>query len=117
MSDHPEIPRVEFHGDGHSMNVEEAVERFRAMLTDYAEQMTASGFPNWGFALEVELRPCDCEETLEGFDDACPLHGDPDGEALYPLPEWCSTNSCEDERCHRCFPRKGCTKHEKCRHA
>jgi hypothetical protein len=37
-----------------------------------------------------------------------------DGEAKYHLPEWCSTNDCEDERCHRCFPRQTCSRHEKC---
>jgi len=36
------------------------------------------------------------------------------GDACYPLPEWCSSNDCEDERCHRCFPRSKCKVHEKC---
>lgn len=27
----------------------------------------------------------------------------------------CEDNSCEQPRCHRCFPVLACTKHEKCR--
>jgi hypothetical protein len=76
VSDHPEVPRVEFYGDGHSMNVEEAVERFRTMLTDYTAQMNESGFDNWGFQVEVEIRACDCDSDIRGRDDYCPLHGD-----------------------------------------
>lgn len=28
--------------------------------------------------------------------------------------EWCDSNECEMPSCHRCFPRKDCTFHEKC---
>lgn len=74
MSDHPEVPRVSFNDDGESMNLERAVERFREMLEVYA------GWASRGtqtFALTVEVRPCDCDSTLEGRDEGCPLHGDP----------------------------------------
>jgi hypothetical protein len=27
---------------------------------------------------------------------------------------WCATNDCDQEECHRCFPREGCHDHEKC---
>ena len=57
-------------------------------------------------------------KTIKGPDV---LFGKPDGpdgwgadDALHPLPVWCSTNDCDDERCHRCFPRKGCYEHRKC---
>lgn len=38
MSDHPEVPRVEFDDSGYSMNKDEAVARFRRLL-DTAEVM------------------------------------------------------------------------------
>jgi hypothetical protein len=77
VSDHPEFPRVEFisHQDGMSMNLEEAVDRFREMLKVYAS-WTPRGTQD--FTLTVQVRPCDCETTLEGRDDHCPLHGDPE---------------------------------------
>lgn len=28
---------------------------------------------------------------------------------------WCEANNCQLAACHRCFPRDGCTDHEKCR--
>ena len=28
--------------------------------------------------------------------------------------DFCETNSCDSRRCHRCFPRRGCSTHEKC---
>lgn len=119
MSDHPEVPRVTFNDDGYSMNVEDAVAAFRRLLRQTATDMAKAGFDNWGFTLEIEIRSCDCGDDIRGRDSGCPLHGDgyPDGEAKYPLPEWCSTNACEDPRCHRCFPRSECRKHEKCRDA
>jgi hypothetical protein len=125
MSDHPEVPRIEFYGDGYSMNVEQAVDRFRSMLTDYTKQMNESGLDNWGFSVEVEIRSCDCDSDIRGRDDGCPLHGDPtifkgddgygDDDAIHALPEWCSTGTCGDPRCHRDKPRAGCTEHRKCR--
>ena len=123
MSDHPEVPRVEFHADGHSMNIRQAVSRFQSILLthakDYLEDRKLDKFE---FTLTVEIRTCDCESDIRGRDDYCPLHGDKadgydDGESKYPLPEWCCNNACEDPRCHRCFPRPGCSKHEKCRAA
>ena len=76
MSDHPEVPRVTFDDDGDSMNIEQAVERFRSRLLDNTAQMNKSGFDNWGFQVEVEIRTCDCDSTLSGRDEYCPLHGD-----------------------------------------
>lgn len=73
MSDHPEVPRVEFDFDGESMNVEQAVERFRRLLL--SENRKADGH-QWAVYLHITLRPCDCETTLSGLDEYCPLHGD-----------------------------------------
>jgi len=73
VSEHPEVPRVEFNFDGESMNVEEAVERFRRLLV--SENTKAEGH-QWAFNVHVTLRPCDCDETLSGRDEYCPLHGD-----------------------------------------
>ena len=72
MSDHPEVPRVEFNFDGFSMNVEEAVEAFRRLIK--TEEAKADGF-QWAFSVHVTLRPCDCEHSLSGRDDYCVLHG------------------------------------------
>jgi len=71
MSDHPEIPRVEFNEDGESMNVEQAVERFRRMLVTLPHGTSY-------FKINVEVRPCDCDSDIRGRDDYCPLHGDPE---------------------------------------
>ena len=30
-------------------------------------------------------------------------------------PDGCESNECEQRECHRCFPRKGCDDHAKCR--
>ena len=78
MSSHPEVPRVEFYGDGYSMNVEQATERFRSLLVEYARQASAVGRDKWSFTVDVELRSCDCESDIRGRDDYCPLHGDPE---------------------------------------
>jgi hypothetical protein len=114
MSDHPEVPRVEFDEDGESMNIEQAVKRFRELL-----ELS----PGWerNVVLKVAIRPCDCDSDIRGRDSFCALHGDegPDGygsdDAVHPLPEWCSTGECGDPRCHRDRPRAGCTTHRKCR--
>jgi hypothetical protein len=75
MSDHPETPRVEFNDDGLSLNIEEAVEEFRrrllkwkAVVEETGEAVTFEGL--------FRMRPCDCEESLSGRDEHCPLHGD-----------------------------------------
>lgn len=71
MSDHPEVPRVVFNDDGESMNVEQAVERFRLfLLADPGNVST--------FTVEVEVNPCDCHQDIRGRSDICPLHGDPE---------------------------------------
>ena len=75
MSDHPEVPRVEFDFDGESMNVEQAVERFRRLLQ--TEEAKAGGH-QWAFSVHVTLRPCDCEYDIRGRDEYCPLHGNPE---------------------------------------
>lgn len=46
------------------------------------------------------------EELLE--DDNAPS---PDGATVF----WCETNDCERPGCHRCFPRRDCVDHAKCR--
>ena len=77
MTVHPEVPRVEFYGDGYSMNVEQATERFRSLLVDYARQAFEEGDKvQWTFDLHVELRPCDCDSDITGRGEYCPLHGD-----------------------------------------
>lgn len=78
MNDHPEVPRVEFYGDGHSMNVEEAVERFRKLLHMASNDIQELSMESWSFNVDVKVRACDCDETLEGRDDHCPLHGNPE---------------------------------------
>jgi hypothetical protein len=59
VSDHPEVPRVVFNDDGESMNVEQAVERFRLfLLADPGNVST--------FTVEVEVNPCDCHQDIRG---------------------------------------------------
>jgi len=70
VSDHPEVPRVEFDGDGESMNVEQAVKRFRKFIAD-----VETGYIGH-FTMRVEVRPCDCGSDIRGRDAYCPLHGD-----------------------------------------
>jgi len=69
VSDHPEVPRVEFNGDGESMNVEQAVERFRQSLITLPHGTTY-------FKVNVAVRPCDCDSDITGRDAYCVLHGD-----------------------------------------
>lgn len=76
MSDHPEIPRVEFYGDGHSMNIRSAVSRFDSILKIQAADMAEMGLDKVEFAITVEIRPCDCASDIRGRDSFCPLHGD-----------------------------------------
>lgn len=76
MSDHPEIPRVEFNLDGEGMNVEQAVARFRRIIAELAEHAAESGQER--YSLLIEVRPCDCDSDIRGRDDYCPLHGDPE---------------------------------------
>lgn len=71
MSEHPEVPRVTFDDDGWSMNIEQAVERFREFLTADPGNVST-------FTVEVEVRPCDCHHDIRGRSEVCPLHGDPD---------------------------------------
>ncbi len=47
-------PRIEFYGDEHSMDLNEAVERFRTMLTDYADQ--SSGMTSWQFNIDIDIQ-------------------------------------------------------------
>lgn len=74
MSDHPEVPRVEFNVDGESMNKKEAVERFLRILAELEEHAAVSGQER--YSLLIEVRPCDCESDIRGRDVYCPLHGD-----------------------------------------
>ena len=76
MSDHPEVPRVEFYGDGHSMNMRSAVSRFDSILKIQALDMAEAGLDSVEFTVSVTIRACDCDSTLEGRDSYCPLHGD-----------------------------------------
>ncbi len=77
MSDHPEVPRVEFDGDGESMCVEVAVERFRRLLQQRAQKHLVERESGWtAFSLKIEIRVCDCDSALNGRDEYCPLHGD-----------------------------------------
>jgi hypothetical protein len=111
---HPEVPRVEFNGNGLSMNIEEAVTEFRRLLLAYKGQ--AKGLDvgeSVGMAVKFRVYPCDCDSALSGRDEYCPLHGDSADEGAYGLPEWCC-GGCRDARCHRCYPRANCTKHPKC---
>lgn len=80
MSDQVNLPRVEFNDDGLSMDVEQAVERFRAQVEKWQDIVTGQGEST--FHLTVKMRPCDCGETLSGIDEHCPEHGsiDPEGE-------------------------------------
>lgn len=71
MSDSHEVPRVEFNDDGRSMNIDEAVAAFRDILR--SKLVTVS---DQRFALSIVMRPCDCDTTLDGRDQHCPLHGD-----------------------------------------
>jgi hypothetical protein len=76
MSDHPEVPRVEFDESGYSMNKEEAVARFRRLLETAEERMLQKESGWAAFSIKVEIRPCDCDSTLAGHDEYCALHGD-----------------------------------------
>lgn len=76
MSDHPDVPRVEFNSDGMSMNIEEAVDEFRRILLDFAEDQVPIGPVK--FRLNIEMRECDCDSDITGRDEGCPLHGDPE---------------------------------------
>lgn len=73
MSDHPEVPRVEFDDSGYSMNKEEAVERFRHLLDTAEKEMQDGRWSN--FDVKVTIRPCDCDSDINGRDKHCPLHG------------------------------------------
>jgi hypothetical protein len=66
-----ESPRVEFDESGYSMSVDEAVEKFRVIL----ESIAKSG-EEATFRLGVVVRPCDCDSTLENYDEYCPIHGE-----------------------------------------
>lgn len=72
MSDHPDVPRVMFDDDGESMNVEEAVAKFRR----YLEDGTLRHDGRFNLLLQIQVRPCDCEDDISGRDSGCPLHGD-----------------------------------------
>jgi len=76
VSDHPEVPRVEFYGDGLSMNVEQAVERFRNLLHIAANDLSEQELETWDFKVDVNVRPCDCDSDIRGRDEYCVLHGD-----------------------------------------
>jgi hypothetical protein len=78
MSDHPDVPRVSFideHYKHGSFDIEWAVAEFRDRLIQKAKEV-----PNGTvrFTLTIEMRACDCEESITGRDEGCPLHGDPE---------------------------------------
>lgn len=73
---HPEVPRVEFDDDGVSMNIEQAVERFRHLLRD-GSNTVAEIDGSFEFTVGVKMRPCDCDSDIRGRDESCPLHGNP----------------------------------------
>lgn len=75
MSDHPDVPRVEFDDNGRSMDIEWAVNEFRALLQEKAKLVPQGDLT---FTLTIEMRQCDCDESFTGRDDGCPLHGDPE---------------------------------------
>jgi hypothetical protein len=72
VSDHPEVPRVEMNEDGESMNVEQAVVRFRRILAELGEH-ACNG--EQVYNLHIVVRACDCDSDITGRDDYCPLHG------------------------------------------
>lgn len=74
MSDHPEVPRFTFNDDGESLNLEEAVAKFRRQLESVSALVAKHGVIE--HAVIIEARPCDCESSLSGHDPYCPLHGD-----------------------------------------
>lgn len=76
MSDHPEVPRVEFYGNGHSMSIRSAVSRFDAILKIQAADMAEMKLDKVEFTITIEIRPCDCDSDIRGRDSSCPLHGD-----------------------------------------
>jgi len=71
-----ETPRVEFNDDGLSMDIDEAVERFRDLLETIANDNADGDYTEIERILKIVVRPCDCAETLAGRDDYCPLHGE-----------------------------------------
>jgi hypothetical protein len=73
MSDHPEVPRVEFNEDGESMNVKEATARFLRILSEL-EEHACNG--EQVYNLRIVVRACDCDYSLTGHDPECVLHGD-----------------------------------------
>lgn len=81
MSDQINLPRVEFNGNGLSMDIDQAVSKFREIL-EHGQGHFPFGYDSYRIKLNVEMRPCDCSETLEGIDEHCPEHGsiDPEGE-------------------------------------
>lgn len=70
-----ETPRVEFNDDGESMDIDQAVERFRDLLETIAND-NGDDFTEIERILKIVVRPCDCAETLAGRDEFCPLHGE-----------------------------------------
>lgn len=74
MSDHPEVPRIEFNQDGVSLNIEEAVARFRDQLLRWSRIVEHQGDST--FLLHIGMRPCDCDSSLFGLDPNCYLHGE-----------------------------------------
>jgi hypothetical protein len=73
VSDHPEVPRVEMNEDGESMNVEQAVARFRRILGELEEHCMNG---EQVYSLHIVVRQCDCDSDIRGRDAYCPLHGD-----------------------------------------
>lgn len=76
MSDHPEVPRVEFNDNGESLNVEQAVAKFREILRHGKGHYDFGMKGEYHIKLNIVMRPCDCDSALDGRDEYCPLHGD-----------------------------------------
>ena len=77
MSNHSEIPRIEFGSTGVSMNTEQAKVRFEEILRGYErEYLQEGGETDIEINIVLTLRPCDCDQMITGHDDYCPLHGD-----------------------------------------
>lgn len=116
VSDHPETPRVEFNGDGESMNVAQAIDRLRRIIAELAEHTTESWMEE-DYNLKITVRSCDCGFDIRGRDEHCVLHGDADDPdpsvfeceecgAVLPLAE----QSAKEFVCKTCNPatqRKG----------
>lgn len=77
MSDHPEVPRFVINDDGESMNFEQAVAKFRDLLDEIRNDLAGDdSYTVICHTVSLEVYPCDCDQTLDGLDPGCPLHGE-----------------------------------------